>query len=248
MTSDKEQSAQDGITDEGSGKIMFLHWLQLAADVLKKARRKESSASRQHQETELGEILQVYILSAASLEAFINEVCWDKLDELKASGSEADWQTRIKAMVDQRKPIIEKWRSVPRLLWGRTFDEEANPWRDFVVLVRLRNSLLHYRMELLPSGQIPKFLEAIRDLLSPDLRIGAQRMTLMMRMQESEHWIDRICTLEMGTWAHNTAIEMIHEFLRFSDEKTREDYTWLLQGFGVKRVRQSKYRGDLSDV
>lgn len=43
--------------------------------------------------------------------------------------------------------IKDKWRHVPALVSGRTFDENDRPWRDFVAFVGLRNDLVHFKAE-----------------------------------------------------------------------------------------------------
>jgi hypothetical protein len=222
----------EGIEFGGTAKILSVHLLKLAKGVIIGANRKHKAARRQGKNVELDSLLEVYILVAASLEAFINEFCREKIDELKSTDREAYWLMGLEAIIDRKIEVRLKWQIVPQLLWQKTFDESKAPWQDFHVLINIRNSLLHYQMEYLQGGRLPKYLGHIQQFFeSEDHNVKAP--TIIERIQRSETWVDRICHLDVAKWAFNTGIEMIQKFLDFADSETKSQYTWLLEGSGI---------------
>lgn len=233
----------DNTTDisfEGTTTILFLHFLKLANQVLARAKKRQKAASQRNTTTELNDLLEVYVLVAASLEAFINDFCQHKIDEIKWTGGKAYWLRGLEEIIDQRVEIKLKWRLVPQLLWQKAFDESQPPWQDFNVLIYLRNWLLHYKMEYLPPGKVPRPLGHIKRLLSSELQYTKEPYTLTEALKRSETLIDRICTLEMAQWAFNTGVKMIEKFLEFADQESRDNYAWLLQGFGITLIADDK--------
>lgn len=218
---------------EGSATILFLHLLKLAKRVLTRAKKRQKAASRRNTTAELDDLLEVYVLVAASLEAFINDFCRHKIDEIKWTDGEAYWSKGLEGIIDQKIEVRSKWRLVPQLLWQKAFDESQSPWQDFNVLIRLRNLLLHYKTEYLPPGKVPGPLGHIQHLLSSEPQNINGPHTLTEALKESKTWTHRICNLEMAQWAFNTGVKMIKEFLEFADQESKSNYTWLLQGFGI---------------
>lgn len=225
-----------GITFEGTAKILSIQLLKLAKLVLTRASRKRARALRQNVTTDLADILEVYVLLAAALEAFINEFCWERIDEAKASGTDTYWLSGLEEIVTQKTEVRLKWRLVPQLLWQKAFEEGKPPWQDFNVLIQLRNSLLHYKIEFLLPGKAPKYLGHIQHLLSPSSQKTTSPRTLTDAIEETETWLDRICNIKVGIWAYNTSVAMIRRFLKLADRRSRDNYTWLLQGSGIRRI------------
>ncbi len=230
-----------GIIFNGTTKILSVHLLKLAKQVLDRASRRQKVAlKKQNTTVALDDLLEVYVLVAASLEAFINEFCGDRIDDIKSAGGEAYWLKGLEGIIDQKIEIRLKWRLVPQLLWQKAFDESQLPWQNFNVLINLRNSLLHYKIEYLPSGKVPKYLGHIQHLLLSNSQHAACPRTLTGEIEESKAWIDRICNLDMAGWAFNTGVEMIRQFLEFADQQSKEDYTWLLQRFGIRQIPDNR--------
>jgi len=225
-----------GISYDGAATILFLHLLKLAKQVLARAKRRQKAASKRNTTAELNDLLEVYVLVAASLEAFINDFCQHKINEIKWTDREAYWLKGLEEIIEQKIAIRLKWQLVPQLLWQKAFDESQPPWQDFSTLINLRNFLLHYKIEYLPPGKVPKFLGHIQHLLSSKPQYTKGPYTLTKALQESETLIDRICNLEMAQWAFNTGVKMIEKFLEFADQESRDNYTWLLQGFGITLI------------
>jgi len=82
--------------------------------------------------------LTVYIMTVTALEAFINELCFGPSSKMLN-------KDRIPVEFFEDMEIRRKYYLLPLLLWGRTFDRGAPPYQDFEILIRLRNSLVHYK-------------------------------------------------------------------------------------------------------
>jgi len=241
IASEKTVDGRGGISFEGTAKILSIHLLKLTKQVLARASRRQKVALQRNTTAELDDLLEVYVLAAASLEAFINEFCWDRIDDIKSAGGEAYWLRGLEEIIGQKVEVRLKWKLVPQLLWQKAFDESKPPWQDFNVLINLRNSLLHYKMEYLPLGKVPKYLGHIQHLLSSKTQHTGRPRTLV-EIERSQTWIDRICNLDVARWAFNTGVAMIRQFLEFADRESKEHYTWLLQGSGIRRIPDNRRR------
>ena len=92
------------------------------------------------------------LLSVFALEAYINKVGHDSLEDL--------WG------VVERNSLISKWLTFPLILTGNTFDKSIQPFSDFKKIKRWRDQLVHYKKyeheELVdhPSGvKVPAIYE-----------------------------------------------------------------------------------------
>jgi len=134
-------------------KILSVFFLNFALKILKQCKIHK-------QQEPILDILQVYILTAASLEAFINEVCSDQIDTKKSLGKSTkkleDLMYRSKG---RGASIREKWKKAPKYLWKKQFHGNSKLWKDFVALIELRNASVHYRAEYLDQGAVPEKLE-----------------------------------------------------------------------------------------
>lgn len=227
---------------QGTAKILSMQLLKLARQVLLRAIRRQRAAHQQTTAANLDELLEVYVLVAASLEVFMNEFCRDKIDDIRSAGGEAYWVKGLEEIVEQKMELRLKWRLVPQLLWQKAFDESRQPWQDFNVLVQLRNLFFHYRTDFMPEGKIPKCLEQIRHLVSIQPQDAEEHRPLLDVAKESPTWIDSICNLDAAKWAFNTGVAMIEQFLEFADSESRELYTWLLRGSGIRRIADKQGR------
>lgn len=102
----------------------------------------------------------VHILAAASLEAHINGRAVERL-----SGKHFE--------LFEKFSLEAKWITLPKLLGLAGFDVGIEPFQSFSRLVKLRNSLVHYkskREEWIPPG-VPTFLAELG--LTPDEAEGS---------------------------------------------------------------------------
>src|SRR5206468_12508815 len=107
---------------------------------------------------------------------------------------------------------------VPQLALGRTLPRDQQPYQDFVLLTRVRNELVHYKM-----GWAPGFVRTL-----------AQRGIALKVEPEAEEarggiaWGHRLSTTEGIRWAHNTAVAMVQALARLfpGDEVRRIADSW----------------------
>ena len=99
----------------------------------------------------LQSLATVHVFAASALEAHVNI----RGQELLAG----------RALVSfERLPLDAKWLFLPRLLGLRGFDPGAQPFQGFDRLIRIRNKLVHYKVQREPwcgSDVPPQFLGAI---------------------------------------------------------------------------------------
>lgn len=176
--------------------------------------------------------LEVFILVAASLEAFINEVCLEKIEWRKVTGKSTRYLELVMRRNNRDRSIRDKWELLPKRLWrGKKFDKRSRLWRDFNALIELRNLLVHYKSEYRQPGYVP---EVLKPVLARVLRTNKRKPT-GVGFQDSlfethRHWTERICSAEMGHWAVNTGLNMISHFLEFAPahDNIKTDYIFML--------------------
>jgi len=202
-------------------------YLELASRSLRRCRRTRK-------EPVVG-YLEVFVLAAISLEAFVNEVCLENIERCRDTSKPTRDLELVMRRNNRNVPVRDKWRLLPGRLWrGKKFDKRGRLWRDFNALIELRNLLVHYKSEYRQPGYVPEVLKpVIRRVLGANERkptgVGFQRSLL----DSGRHWTERICCAEMGHWAVNTALSMISEFLSFApaDDDIRTEYIVMLSRF-----------------
>ncbi|MBT9141416.1 MAG: hypothetical protein DDT30_02008 [Dehalococcoidia bacterium] len=179
--------------------------------------------------------LEVFILVAASLEAFINEVCLEKIERHKETGKSTRYLESVMSRNNRDRSIRDKWKLLSKCLWrGKKFDRRSRLWRDFNALIELRNLLVHYKSEYKQPGYVPKVLKPV---LARVLREKKQKPTgigfLESLLGKHKHWTELICSAEMGYWALNTGLNMISHFLEFApaSDDIKDDYISMLSRF-----------------
>ena len=135
-------------------------------------------------EEELRHSLITIIMACCSLEAFINTYAMQKHWD--------EWDTK-EGKRYERKPIRKKWLDTTReySINGTTFNAQQQPYRDFSALVKLRDSLIHYKVK--PSRPV----RSKKGLISE---------------QEAAF------TASKAVWAIETAKRMIEKFLKSIEE------------------------------
>lgn len=158
--------------------------------------------------------IPAYILAAAAVEAFVNEVFLSDL-ALMTIGSwpgEAGNSTLSgKAKSLERLPLPEKLIRVPQLYLGRSLDRGELAYQDMLLLTDLRHELVHYKMGVEPPKAVKILAErgiAIR--VPPEWEGGGPHP-----------WADRVSTLEGIRWAYNTACRTAIALLDLVPEEKR---------------------------
>jgi len=220
--------------DVKTAHLLSISILELAQKTLHRCTKRKKTGP-------IVDILEVYILVAVSLEAFINEVCVEKINEYEEPGKNTKCLEGI--MLEwimygnngRGMEIRGKWEYLPKCLWNRQpdrhFDKGKQPWQDFVALIKLRNDLVHYKAGYQETKYIPKYLKPIVQRVLSSPRGKPQPQGFLERLtDDSLHWINIISNIEMGSWAFATGKKMIRQFLDFMDQgdPIRQDYIELL--------------------
>lgn len=144
--------------------------------------------------------LSAFPLAVAAWEAFLNENCmsiaieseypstvlWDIREQAEK------WDTKLKAYL------------VPKLLLGKTFDKAIQPYQDFLLLVEIRNHIVHFRLEDAPT-------RSLRDL-------AQRKITLIPPRDTHYSWPLQLQSTEAVRWSINTVAKMVQALTHFFPE------------------------------
>jgi hypothetical protein len=161
--------------------------------------------------------LDAIVFAAASTEAFINEFA-AIAHERAARGStlvalpDDDRVQRTGRVLHDleanRGAIRQKYSISHFLLCGQDYNKGAQPWQDFDALIRVRDAILHLRMDefaLDKEGNrtYPKLVQGLsnRGILAPD----TPRTTIP--------WIAIVATRSAAKWAINSACHIVISIL-----------------------------------
>lgn len=143
-----------------------------------------------------------YICCVAAVEAFVNEIffglpTFQKLKESPLSSINPNWLERLEL---KHKLIL-----FPQLLVGDTFDRGAQPYHDMSILIRLRNVLVHYKMD----NAAPPYIQDLE----------ARGYTIQPNKEGADYiWVHKISCTEGIRWAINTSAKSVHSLVDFIRE------------------------------
>jgi hypothetical protein len=130
-------------------------------------------------------VLGCVILSAATLEAYINEV-------IEMWFAENTVEARALRKLDTQ--VVRKWRDVSKIKGG--FDESKDPFDSFKLLIGLRGTVLHFR----------PLSEPHREDFQTDIeRRLAEKYQLAEKMTSTGRYLNAPC----ADWAVTTTCQMI---------------------------------------
>jgi hypothetical protein len=130
-----------------------------------------------------------------------------------------------------RIPLYLKYQIVKLTLSGEFYNEAKQPFKDFRLLIKLRNNIVHLkpeRMKIKSEGKweykYPNYLKELekRKLLKKDARSS---------------WVNRIRTLEMAKWACRTALNITHSII---DAFPEGEFKVFLGSFCADRINELK--------
>jgi hypothetical protein len=165
--------------------------------------------------------LPAYIMAVASVEAFVNEVFLSEFSRITLKNSPlmnlpVDWIEKLE--------LGAKLILIPELIFRRSFPRDAQPYQDMVLLIRIRNDLVHYKMGSTP----PKYIKPLEErgiiLPSPGAEQG---------IDADYAWPSKLSCSEGIRWAHNTACETVQALVDFAPQDSREKlpYVKLITNF-----------------
>ncbi len=140
--------------------------------------------------------LACIILSAASLEAYINELIHTHF------GNDAKQQRRLRKLGTN---VIAKWREVAKVKGG--LDESGEPFDSFKLLVGLRGFLMHFQVEEEPVIAGEEFESDLQSRLSTKIPLRGGQVS-------TERYLTGAC----ADWAVTTANQVIRELYRLGYE------------------------------
>jgi hypothetical protein len=142
--------------------------------------------------------IPAYITAVTAVETFTNEMLLGPVGQsFQGPKAQGFWD----ALENTRLP--DKLLFAPEFHFGKTFATNAPPYQDMHLLIRLRNSLVHYKMDF----DIPK---PVKDLKQRGIALGAS----------DSPWTSCVSTTEGMRWAHKTACETIKEIIGFANQES----------------------------
>lgn len=147
-----------------------------------------------------------YVCAVAAIEAFINERLMSRLARAAFPDSALwDLEESLETMRLAAKLVV-----VPRLLFGRSFDRGAQPFQDFALLIKVRNTVVHFTMEMKPPSYI---------------RILSERgiaLTAVAAPEGADYaWPHKLSSTEGIRWAHNSTCRIIAALVEFIPSEHR---------------------------
>lgn len=203
-------------------KLLSVCIFRLAKDALTRCKRSKNPGP-------VMGILEVYILTVSALEALINEIALEKIDQRREAKKSVN---PLKVLVlankkGQYEPLDRKYDELPKILWNKSLEKGGPPplWNDFVALIQLRNEIVHYSPKREEPGYLPDYLESIYHRIFPGRKLSNDSSPLM----------DRICNVAMGQWAFDTGKCMIYQLLSLwnTRDPLRWDYIILFESSGI---------------
>jgi hypothetical protein len=147
------------------------------------------------------------VFAFIALEAFINELS-DFANETPADASLATFGSLMKDLNDARAPLNVRFQFAKWILSKEAFDTSQQPYQDFLLLIRLRNTIIHLPPDKAPSdtSEPPidslKFLETLR-----------QRGLTRGSRDAVASFLAEISTPEMARWACDTTAAIVRSIV-----------------------------------
>jgi hypothetical protein len=136
-----------------------------------------------------------YIVTVAAVEAFVNEAFLS--DTVRHFTKDSPLWSLSRDWIENLQ-LAHKLVLIPQLLFGQTFSRDSQPYQDMAVLIRVRNTFVHYKMKPSPY----KFQ---KDLEQRSIAFSSAKYP----------WAYSLSTTEGIRWAHNTACEIAHSLAGF---------------------------------
>ena len=152
--------------------------------------------------------LSSVIQAVTSLEANINE--WF-LDAEYLTDLDDEGRSAVVKMLD-KESLLERYQTALLLTGATKFSERSDPFQSVQILIRLRNSLVHFRPEWSDDQED-------HEKLGKQLR---GRFTLSPFFPDSSPvFPDRCMSGDLGKWAATAVLQFIQSFHLQSGTKTR---------------------------
>jgi len=144
--------------------------------------------------------LTTFVMSAAALESLVNELCF-----MYSFWPSNPRKPELASLSE--KPVRQKYLDLPSYLWAKTYDQAKTPYRDFNVLVDIRNEFMHYEMGLSPDERTQRIDGYLRS------------HGLLFYNDKPYNYIvgmPQYFNAKAALWAHNTACQMALKLREFN--------------------------------
>jgi hypothetical protein len=142
-----------------------------------------------------------YVCAVAAVEAFVNERLLGPLARAALRGSPL-WNLGSDSI--EKMELLTKLVVVPQVLFGRCFPRDAQPFQDFAMLVKVRNDVIHFKMEMNPPSYLRPLAEKGVALTADAAAQGADYP-----------WPSKLSSTQGIRWAYNTACRVLTELAHF---------------------------------
>jgi hypothetical protein len=153
------------------------------------------------------EALVAVVFAFLTLEAFINELA-DFAIETPPDSSLAAFGSLIKDLNDSRASISARFQSARWILSKEPFDEGGQPYQDFQLLIKLRNTIIHLTPEKAPAEPTEPPIDSLNFLET----LRQKRLTREPHGAAAS-FLREIATPEMASWACDTTAAMVRSIL-----------------------------------
>ncbi len=139
--------------------------------------------------------IPAYMIAVSIVETFVNEMLLSPtgLGFAHKVKTEGFWEAL------ENTSLSDKLLFAPEYHFGNTFATNEQPYQDMYMLIKLRNCLVHYKMDF----DIPK---PVKDLQQRDIALNVP----------NNPWTYSISTTEGIRWAHNTVCETLKKIISFA--------------------------------
>ena len=150
--------------------------------------------------------LPAYVISVSAVEALINETLLGYMARSIWRDSPL-WNLKTDSL--EKLDLLTKLIIVPQILFERSFTPNRQPLQDFIVLLKVRNDMVHYKMR-----SEPRYLQ-------PLVERGIALSSGKAKGNADYPWADKLSCTEGIRWAHNTACAVVHSIVDFLPKEER---------------------------
>ena len=154
---------------------------------------KEETKNAKKEQEETKYCIGAVIFSWSFLEAYINNFINNKLYRFKTDMDGNDYL---------QLPTIQKYRFISKIISGKTFSKEKEPFNSFLLLKRIRNKLVHYEAKM----------EEIGEYVKPKKIEKQCQEKFKIKEKKSMDVLRKILTRECAEWVIKTTIDVVKEF------------------------------------
>jgi hypothetical protein len=158
------------------------------------------------------------VMAAAAIEGFVNELgewAWDHSRNLKPDIISAFAETMREAEAG-RAQLPLKLQLVSSLFARKPLDRGSKVYQDFDLLIRIRNAVVHLKVERYTWNEDGMTSESSQAKLVAQLK----DRQLVPRDAPAFPWMESLCRPEVAKWANLSAVAMAEHLISLVPENT----------------------------